>query len=200
MSEYDCRRLLKTIPSESVTALFLSKRDATSREVDEFHSLVNIDLFTRLRLITLLNIDGVSLCRFLRHARRCSLASLTLRSQFTDPKEKREVVEHLSSIPTQPTLVRLELLSPAVSMLMDQLEWSNQCKLRSQRIAWHLRVTSLSKLLNRLPDLDALVLNERLEGVRYLASHSTSFSSFFSFSEKYGSICIQEGVDRYWLI
>ena len=156
------QQLLNIVPPQAVTALTLFKRDTTPREVEVFRSLVNIDLFTRLRSLTLLNIDGSSLCRFLRHARRCSLTSLTLRSHINDPNQKREIVQHLSSIIGQPNLVRLAALDCHLSVLMNELEWPNQPTLRHLTVAWNYHLP-MSKILDRLPNLTTLVLNEESE-------------------------------------
>ena len=145
-----------------------SKRDTIHIEADVFRSLVNIDLFTRLQSLTLLDIDGASLCRFLLHTRRCSRTPLILRSQFKDPGQKREIVEHLSSIVGQLTLVRLEMLNSDLSVLLNQLEWPSQPKLQQLMVAWNSQ-SAISKILDHLPDLTTLVLNDE-SIARYLDS------------------------------
>ena len=180
VSKLDFHRLLNIVPLEAVTALILSKRGTTPRGVEVFRSLVNIDLFTRLRSLIVLNIDGSSLCRFLRQAKGCSLTSVTLCSHIHDSEEKREIVEHLSSIIGQPNLVRLEILGYLLSMLMTQLEWPSQPKLRHLTVAWKSQLL-ISEILDRLPNLTTLVLNEESES-RYsvIPASDERFSNIYS--------------------
>ena len=177
--KYDFRRLFDAIRPEHVTALILTDRETTPIQVDVFRSVVDIDLFTRLRSLTLLNVDGACLSFVLRYARRCSLTSLTLHSQFKDSAEKREMFEHLSSIIGQRTLIRLALLTYDLSMLMDQLEWPGQSKLQYLRKVCDTQ-RPISKLLDRLPNLETLVLNEDLKRVFSSGPVADVFSSAYS--------------------
>lgn len=146
----DLHRLLPLIRPECVTALFLSDNE-TGRpsQIRAFLSRFDIGLFTRLRSLTLLDISQPILCKFLRQAGRCSLTSLTLRnrSKLYRPLEEQEIVEHFSTIITQPTLVRLELLTRSLSVLMNQQVWPTQSKLRLPTVACDSQ-SPLSKILD----------------------------------------------------
>ena len=192
VSTQDFRRLLNIVLPEAITGLTLFKRDTTPRMIEVFHSLVNINLFTRLRSLTLLNIDGSSLCQFLCHARRCSLTSLTLRSHINGPNQKREIVEHLSSIIGQPNFVCLATLDCHLSVLMNKLEWPNQPTLRHLTVAWDLQLP-VSKILDRLPNLTTLVLNEESED--RCSSSSVSEERFSAIYSRLTSLTISNKRD-----
>ena len=161
----DLRRLLVVIRPENVTTLiFCGHYERTCRQIDGLCSPINIDPFDRLRSLTVMNTNGTRLCEFLRHARRCSLTSLVLRNcwSYGPVGEGREIVEHFSSIVAQPTLVRLKLVDGYPSSLIDPREWLSLSKLRLLSITWSPRLPILSTILDRLPDLETLVLDETL--------------------------------------
>ena len=153
LSQPDFHRLLPLIRPECVIALTLSNQERISGQMA---------LFTRLRSLTLLDINHVFLSAFLRHARKCSLTSFTLRhrAQRCELPNLRELLGHLSSIIGQPTLLRLELLSDALDLLIHPLEWPSRSPLRFLRVACDTRLP-LSKILDRLPDLKTLVLHDK---------------------------------------
>ena len=161
----DLRRLLVVIRPENVTTLiFCGHYERTCRQIDGLCSPINIDPFDRLRSLTVMNTNGTRLCEFLRHARRCSLTSLVLHNcwGFTQPTEQREIVENFPAIVAQPTLVRLELFDEYLSSLTDPLKRLSQSKLRLLNITWSARLPPLLKILDRLPDLETLVLRDKL--------------------------------------
>jgi hypothetical protein len=159
VSNRDFHWLLRAVRPENVRALSLSDREATLIQVPVFRSVVNIDLFTQLRSLTLLNIDGPCLWVFLQHAKKCSLTSLILHSKFHSPRQKQRIFDCLSSIIEQATLVHLELMTSDLSTFVNQVEWPNQCKLRSLRLGWHAQRPSLSTIVHHLPELETLVLD-----------------------------------------
>jgi hypothetical protein len=172
-------RLFDAIRPGNITALILIGREATPIQIDLFRSLVDIDLFTRLRSLTLLNVDGACLSLVLRYARSCSLTSLTLCSQFKVSAVEREIFEHLSSIIGQPTLVRLGLLAYDLSMLMDLLEWPGRFELRYLRKVCDTQ-RPISKILDRFPNLETFVLDEGLKRVFSSSPVAEVFSSVYS--------------------
>jgi hypothetical protein len=113
ISKPDFYRRFPLVRPGFVTALSLSDVKTTFGQIGLFLSLVDLHVFTRLRSLTLLNIDCKSqgLCAFLEHADRCSIRSLALRSTSYNCLEEQEIAQRLSPILCQPTLLRPELLN-----------------------------------------------------------------------------------------
>lgn len=160
LSKPDFHRLLTLIHPDYVTNLSLSDGEMTPGQIDVFLSLVDIDLFSRLRSLTLLEIDERNLCVFLQHARRCSLSSLTIKTRFSD-RSKKALLEQLSAIISQPTLRQLELLSTHGSNLIDEFQWPLQCKLR-RVILENCQGIHVMKILHCAADLEILELRGQI--------------------------------------
>ena len=154
--------LLVLIHPQRVTALTLNDRGTTPGQIGVFRSLIDVNLFTRLRSLTLLKIEGRDLCRFLEHARRCSLTSLTLDSRWCNTREQQRIAEHLASIIGQRTFLRLQLLSKCLCMLVGRLEWPAQCKLQFLKLEFFTE-EQVDEILLRAPDLQTLVLGTQVE-------------------------------------
>ena len=154
-----CRfhQLLVLIHPERVTGLTLTDRGTTPGQIGIFLSLIDIGLFTQLRSLTLLEINGQDLCPFLEHAKTCSLISLTLDSTFCNTEEHQLISQHLASIIGQSTLLRLRLLSTDLCMLIDRLEWPVQCKLHYLTMRF-FKKNQVAEILLRAPDLQTLDL------------------------------------------
>ena len=183
VSNADFDRTFHLVHPECVTALSLANQESTSGQIDLFLLLVDIHLFTRLRSLRLLNISLPLLRKFLRHANRCALTSLTLRSSVKShihtPLEMQEIIEQLSPIISQPTLLHFDLLSADLSMLMNELEVPSRSQIRSLRVACDSRVR-LSKILDRLPDLKTLVLHHSSKRIHPMnAGSQEKFSSLY---------------------
>ena len=164
LSKPDFNRLLVHVHPQHVTGLILNDRETTAGQIAVFRSLIDIGLFTQLRSLTLLEIEGHDLCPFLEHARRCSLTSLTLDLKSRDAEEQQRIVEHLSSIIGQPTFLRLRLLSRDLCEVIDQLEWPAECKLQYQRMT-SCTIEQLSETLRRASDLRTLDLGTKWESI-----------------------------------
>ena len=181
VSKPDFDRILYLVRPECVTALSLSNRESIPGQIDRFLSLVDIDLFTRLRSLTLLGISQPLLQVYLRHAKRCALTSLTLRHcvKLRTPLDKQEIIEHLAPIIVQPTLLHLELLSAHLSVLMNRLELSSRSQIRSLTVACDSQLR-LSKFLDRSPDLKTLVLHYFWQSISFMnAVSQQEFSALY---------------------
>ena len=158
ISKPDFHRLLRVIHPENVTGLTLCDRGRTPGQVGLLLSLVDIHLFTRIRSLTLLDTDEQRLCSFLQYASKCSLTSLILHSSIDYFMELKQILEHLSSIIEQPSLRHLELRDATLSKMIDQCQWSVQCKLRYLRIVVDQQ-NLVPRMIDRSPDLETLVLD-----------------------------------------
>ena len=154
----DFHRLLPLIRPKCVTALSLSDREPTPGQIGLFLSLVEIGVFTRLRSLTLLGINEYDLCLFLKHANRCSLTSLVVHSRFNSAVSEK-IGQHLSAVISQPSLIRLELLTTQLCDLLAKCEWSVQCRLRYLKMACDTE-KPVSKMIAVSPDLETLVLDD----------------------------------------
>jgi hypothetical protein len=163
LSKPDFHRLLRLIRPECVTALSLSNDEMTPGQIGIFLSSVDINHFTRLRSLTLLNIDGEDLCSFLKHAERCSLTCLALESRsrysLKEEEEKEEIVQRLSSIIAQSSLLRFELLSVDLCDLIVLFKWSVPCRVRYLRIVCQTG-KPVSQIIDRSHELETLVLDD----------------------------------------
>ena len=156
-------RLFALIHREGVTALTLCDRGSTPRQIDLFRRIGHhLHLFTRLRSLTLLNIDRKDLHYFLRHVSGCSLTSLALRSTIHNQRAMEQIVQRLSSIIGQPTFLRLRLLNRSLCELIDQLQWPIECKLRSLTMEFYTEKRSLD-VLRHASNLETLELGKRIE-------------------------------------
>ena len=181
LSKPDSHRLLSIIRPEYVTGLSLSDGEMTPGQIGLFLSLIDIRHFTRLRSLTLLEIAEPHLHVFLRHAVTCSLTSFTLRPNVGRWREEQLILQYLSSIIVQPSLLRLELFDGNLSASIDRLKWAVNCKLRHLRLT-SFRRRSVSRLLDRLPDLRTLGLDEDIP-----ATQSSSF--FYEPEECFSTPC-----------
>ena len=154
----DSHRLLGAIRPEHVTGLSLSNAALTPGQIDLFVRWIDIGLFTRLRSLKLLNTDGGHLCTFLKHASGCSLTSLIIHSELVDFKEWDELLQHISSIISQPSLLHLELINERLSQMIEVYQWPVHCNLRYLRIEGDIRFL-VSRMMDHLPDLETLIID-----------------------------------------
>jgi hypothetical protein len=158
LSKPSFHQLLTLIHPDYVTNLTVSDGELTPGQVGLFCSLVDIDLFTRLRSLTLLNILEEDLCSFLNYASRCSLTSLTIDSRLHYSKQWNQIIQLLSSIIGQPSFLHLELINESVSQLITKSPLLVQCKLRYLRLTGDMSHL-LCGVINHFPDLETLVLD-----------------------------------------
>jgi hypothetical protein len=182
VSKPDFRRLLRLIRPECVTGLsFSDEQTMTPGQIDLFLSLVNIDLFTRLRSLSLPNIDGQDIRLLLDHVNKCPLTTLMLhKTSSINISEKRVIARRLASIIAQPSFLHLELsLGEDQSSLIEEVKWPVPCKLRYLRISWGMTI-ALPKIIAGLPELETLVLEH--ERPYFLSSSHLNGEDFLSTS------------------
>ena len=125
ISKTNFRLACRAIRSENVISLILSDDDKTTGQISLFLALVNINRWTRLRSLTLRDINDNDLQTLLLHiTTSCSLMSLSIVTRGT---ESAETLTHFSSIITQPTLRQLEFRMGNVRS--DQMQWPFNCTL-----------------------------------------------------------------------
>ena len=165
LSKPDFHRLLPLIRPECVMALALSDWEPTPGQIRVFISLIDIGLFTRLRSLTLLFIDWQDLCTFLKHANRYPLTTLSIISKpscLHEQDDRRiiaEAAQHLWTLLSQTSLLRLELFVDDAFDLMEKLQWPMQCKLRHLQSASSKR-NILLKIIASSPDLETLMFDD----------------------------------------
>lgn len=97
ISKAGFQRIPRSIQPENVVSLTLSDDHRTAGQITSFLSLFNIHAFTRLRSITLIQVNNVDLTVFLEHASKCPLLSLSI--------EKRNYDDGIAQVKTLPLLM-----------------------------------------------------------------------------------------------
>ena len=157
-------RLLLCANPACITALRLSNDQTTPGQIGAFLSLVDISHFTRLRSLTLLDINEQDLFLFLEHASRCSLTALTIRTNSEEYQEIEGVEGHLLSIIAQPSLRCLELFSSDLCRRISKFKWPVQCKLQYLAMTY-CSERRMSKILHLTSDLQTLVVGNEIESM-----------------------------------
>jgi hypothetical protein len=160
LSKPDFDQLSTFIHPEYVTSLTVSDGEMTPGQIAVFRLVFDVDLFTRLRSLTLLEIDQWNLGIFLEHARRCFLSSLNIRTRFSS-RPDNFLLDHLSAIINQPTLLHLELLGAQASNLIDKVQLLIQCKLQHISLE-NYEGKRMLKILQCASDLETLELRGQI--------------------------------------
>lgn len=134
ISKSDFHQLLCVIRPEYITGLSLSNGELTPDQIDLFVRLMDIDLFARLRSLTLLDIDETDVCPFSRLPADIHSLLLSSTRDYNIFWEGKQIIEHLSSIIGQSFLLHLELINEQLSRMIDQCQWTDKCKPRYLRI------------------------------------------------------------------
>ena len=176
LSKPDFHRLLSLIRPECVTGLSLSDGEMTPGQIGRFISLVDIGLFTRIRSLKLLYIDGKDLCRFLEHAGRLLLTSLTLQPRSRFALEADQVLRHLSSIIVQDTLLRLKLLDADLGILVNQFQGPIKFRFQYLTLPWNSGCPACEMVASS-PALTTLVLDNKSDSWSFFDEPSEWFST-----------------------
>ena len=153
ISKTDFRLICRAIRPENVTSLVLSDDDKTTGQISLFLSLVNINRWTRLRSVTLRDINDNDLQTLLLHlSTSCSLMSLSIVTRGT---ESVETLTHFSSIVAQPTLRLLRFrMGNATS---DKMQWPFSCALNYLKVD-NCTFGQFCTILDHSPNLQTIVL------------------------------------------
>ena len=164
------RLICRIIQPEDVISLTLSNGEKTPNQIDLFPSVFDINRWTRLRSLTLLDIDNNSLKIFLLHTLAfCTLISLSIKCrEIAD----METLAHLSSFISQPNLHRLDL-SDNYILDINKIQWLSNCTLHYFQIN-DCSFEQFCTILDNSPVLRTFVLqngiSNNLGGIQILFS------------------------------
>jgi hypothetical protein len=137
-----------------VISLTLSDGDKTPDQIGLFLSLVDINRWTRLRSLTLLDINDSDLQTFLLHiTASCSLISLSIKFRLA---ESTETMAHFASTIAQPTLRRLDVFDSR-NAVMDKTRWPVNCTLQYLKMG-NCTLKQFCVILYHSPNLRTFVL------------------------------------------
>ncbi|CAF0718638.1 unnamed protein product [Adineta steineri] len=184
----DFHYVCNVIPPENIKLLTLSDDDETPGQTECFLSRFHIEQFTKLRSLTLLEIDDRCLSMILKDVHRLELIELIIvsKEEFT---KNNTIIDDLSSTVCLHTLRKLTL--DIVDIDISEIVWSVECTL--QHLEIHCDTCdAYCNILYHLPNLRTLVV-ERLCMANMNASmpelaNPTSFHQLSSLTFKYCTI------------
>ncbi|CAF1025640.1 unnamed protein product [Rotaria magnacalcarata] len=148
--------LCNFISPENIQSLTLSDRDETPGQVEFFLSFTRIKHFTRLRYLTLFEIDDCHLNIILKDLSTLTLQSLCIHSE-RDYSRDNTSLNQLSSVISLPSLRNVSLNIPDLNL--SELLWPLECKIQHLEI-YCRTVDEYCNILNHVPNLRKFVVIE----------------------------------------
>jgi len=158
ISKLNFYALCRLIHPHNFISLILSNNELTSNQIDLFISLVRLRQLTRLRSLTLLNIDESQLNFILK---RINLAALTFFSctiRKYDDRRRKTTNELLTSIIAQSSLEKIEFDIKSERML--QISWPINCTIQYLTINGSITTDNLFTILQYSPYLHTIIFKE----------------------------------------
>ncbi|CAF3346636.1 unnamed protein product [Rotaria socialis] len=146
--------LCNFISPENIQSLTLSDRDETPGQVEFFLSFTRIKQFTRLRYLTIFEIDDCYLNIILKDLSTLTLQSLCIHSE-RDYSRDNTSLDQLSSVMSLPSLHNVNLNIPNLNL--SELLWSLECKVQHLEI-YCRTLDEYCNILNHLPNLRKFVV------------------------------------------
>jgi hypothetical protein len=147
--------LCRLINPENVISLTLADDRQTPYQPGLFLSLVDLPKLTRLRSLTLLNINEIELCIILKYINCDSLTSVSFYIEDEDDNPRLETTKDLfSSLIKKPNLRSLEfsLSDDCVS----KISWPISCTIQYLKINSHIDMNNLCRIFHCCPHLHTL--------------------------------------------
>ncbi|CAF4774864.1 unnamed protein product, partial [Rotaria sp. Silwood2] len=155
--------LCRLINPENVISLTLSNDYRTSNQIDLFISLFDLKQFTRLRSLTLLDINESQLNHILKHINLNTLTLFSFQVKEYDDGCIGTTTSHLlSPVISQPTLRRLEFGIRNDKVL--NILWPTNCTIQHLTINDFIKLDDLCKILQYFPYLNTLIMKHVLMG------------------------------------
>jgi hypothetical protein len=146
------------IQPENVISLIISDAHKIPLQIDLFISLFDISSFTRLRSLTLIQIDESNLRIYLKYVNTCSLVSLSIayRNQW---KPTDETISFFSSFFEK--VNNLQKLDLKINgLIINTIRWPKPCPVRHLSLTLCGTNTQISDILFYFPQLETLMLND----------------------------------------
>jgi hypothetical protein len=150
--------LCRLIDPGNVISLTLLNDKRTSDQIDFFTSPVCLRQFTRLRSLTLLQIDESQLNFILKRVNLNLLFSFSSSIRKYNDTRKNTTTALLSSVLKQSTLHKLEL--EIRDKTISEISWPIHCTIQHLTINHYITTDDLCKILQYSPHLHTLNLNK----------------------------------------
>ena len=150
MSKSDFGRVCRFVHPENVISLTLSDQCTTPGQISLFLSLFSIERFTRLRSLTLRNIEDQHLKFILKHAITCSLISLSIEEKDMSNRSRTTDSLLLTTI-ERPGLRNLTLMDTE----RDQIKWPTSSTIRHLTL-YNCHLKSLPLISRHISSLQTL--------------------------------------------
>jgi hypothetical protein len=160
--------LCRLLKPQNVISLILSNDEQSSDRIHLFISLVRLRQFTRLRSLTLLNIDEGQLNFVLKRININFLTSFAFNIRKFDFRRKKTTSNLLTSIIAQSTLHILKFDIDTTRMAM--ISWPINCTIRYLTIDNGKNMDNLYTILQCSPHLHTLIMPQSLAVINDLSS------------------------------
>ena len=156
ISKNDFHSICQIIRPKNILSLTLSDNDTTADQIRLFLSLFNINQFTQLRSLTLIEIDLPQLNKLIKYIKINSLQTLSIRIRRKDSK----VDQNLSITSILTNLQKLELTTWHNEI--NNFVWPKQCHLKHLTIGRYITSKQICRILSELTSLESLVLQNAI--------------------------------------
>jgi hypothetical protein len=164
------------IKPQNVISLILSNDEPTSDQINLFVSFVRLRQFTRLRSLTLLNIDQSQLNLILKQINLNLLTSFSFSIRKYDDRRIKTTDNLLSSTLAKPTLRQLEFdITPK---RMSKISWPLNCPIQYLTVNNNISIDNILTILQCSPHLHTIIIKDTLDMFTY-NSFPTSFPSIY---------------------
>jgi hypothetical protein len=167
------------IKPQNVISLILSNDEQTSDQIDLFVSLVRLRQFTRLRSLTLLNIDEAQLNFILKEINPDLLTSFTLSVRKYDDRQIKTTNNFPALTLAHSNLRQLEFdIAPK---RMSKVSWPLNCAIQYLTINNDISIDNLFTILQCSPHLQTIIMKKNFADLNNNIIPTTS--SFISFQQ-----------------
>jgi hypothetical protein len=146
--------LCNYIQHDKIISLTLSDNDQTPGQIQLFLSLFRLNQFTRLRSLSLLEIDDCYLNIVLKDMKKLELNSLIIHTE-RDYSEDNTNRDDLLSVMSLPTLQKLVFKMP--NFLMSSITWPIESKIQHLEITCQ-QLNDYYNIVRHFPNLRTLIL------------------------------------------
>jgi hypothetical protein len=169
--------LCRLIQPQNVVTLTLSNGDRTTDQIALFLSLVRIRQLTRLRSLTLQDIDESQLNFILKRVQLNCLTSFSFNIRKYENRRIETSTNLLSRIIAQPSLRKLEF---NISIeRMSKISWPTDCSIHQLIINDRMTLDNLCTILQCSPHLHKLIINQNFDAILNNIVPAFSFPTSF---------------------
>jgi hypothetical protein len=179
--------LCRLIPPENVISITLCNGDRTPDQIDLFLSIFRAQQFTRLRSLTLSEIDEFQLDMILKRININLLSSFSLSIQNYDDKLSNTTATLLSVVIAQPSIRELDL--HIKNDRIRNVQWPRNCTVQHFKINEHVTFDYLCNILRCSPHLEKILIRH---DCYIMADHPISTSTLSTSFHQLTSLTIEQ--------